>query len=195
MTSTTSALAILLPPWVDEVVQKIRTVHDKQVLRWPAHINLFFPFVPSTNEDEVKVTAAMLLDAAAAKQTVDVCLDKFEYFVHKGSATVYLSPSTTSSKGLTEFYNSIAPLFPQLVKADAYGAKGPWKPHMTVAQATNEKEAIKLVATLQKDWKPARFTLDTLFWLTRTATSPFSALKSFPSGACRPRLPPPPHQP
>jgi len=49
------ALSILLPTELKDVVEPFRKAHDKAKKTWPAHINLFHPFVPNIYDAQYKV--------------------------------------------------------------------------------------------------------------------------------------------
>ena len=66
--SVQSAVIIQLPDNVTDQIDRIRKVHDRSAGRWPAHINLLYPFVSS----------AFFPQAAAAIRKVLNQFDSFE---------------------------------------------------------------------------------------------------------------------
>ena len=172
--SVTSALAITLDPSSKEnkIIQGLRQVYDKQFIRWPAHINLSFPFLPIS---EAKTITPLLSDVIRSIPAFQFTLSSFDYFTHSSSATVFLKPA--DDEELQRLHCMIHELLPQI--SDTRGREGPWQPHLTIAQCKNETEAKALIAKIQTTWTPQKIVLRSVEWLSRENTTPFSRFQLF----------------
>ncbi|EKG15696.1 Endonuclease/exonuclease/phosphatase [Macrophomina phaseolina MS6] len=129
VTSHQTALAIVPPAHLVEHVDTLRAAYDKAYQKWPAHLNLVYPFV---HPDSIQ-TAASLVRSALSKANLKetkLKLSETGYFTHKHSSTVFIRPEDDHelqhirAAVLAEFHQS---------------ATQPYSPHMTIGQASNEE--------------------------------------------------------
>src|SRR5438045_598206 len=85
-----TALAIVPPQDAWGPIQAIRERHDRQVGRWPPHINLLYPFFSSEQFDD----AMPRLTAACAQiEPFIMTLAEFHFFQHSSrKTTLWLAP-------------------------------------------------------------------------------------------------------
>ena len=60
-------------------IQTLRLAHDRQIDRWPPHVNVLYPFVP---EAEFEAAAGRLAAALQPLPAFGVTLGRLERFVH-----------------------------------------------------------------------------------------------------------------
>ena len=60
-------------------IQTLRLVHDRQIGRWPPHVNVLYPFVP---EAEFEAAAGRLAAALQPLPAFGVTLGRLDRFVH-----------------------------------------------------------------------------------------------------------------
>jgi len=143
----TSALC-WIPPTGDiyEHIQGIRERYDKQIKRWPPHVNLLYPFVPANEfEDAVKKLAPFLQPI----RSFCVNFTEIRHFTHgKKSHTAWLNPEETS-----EFVDLQATCQAAFPHCNDLGKRGSFVPHLTVGQCTSSSsvEALKMSAA----WEPS----------------------------------------
>jgi hypothetical protein len=85
--SYTTALAIVVTPADD--VDALRKDHDKAYGRWPAHVNLLFPFVPV---DEFGAAESALSQALSKNNVSFACTLKFDRIASFPHGNVHVVP-------------------------------------------------------------------------------------------------------
>jgi 2'-5' RNA ligase len=155
-----------------EPAQAIRRVHDRQIERWPPHVNLLYPFPEGEVGERVE-------RARSALPALDATLATFRWFVHgPRSATVWLSPEPRES--FDAVHHALRAGFPECDDLDRF--EGGFRPHLSVGQAGGEEAAEALAAALQAAWTPPRFHVADLAWLHRDRDAPFRVAARFPLG-------------
>jgi 2'-5' RNA ligase len=174
----TSALAIIPPEnsatWV--AIQALRQEHDRQIDRWPPHINLLYPFVPSEHFDACAETIASIL---VNTPTFKLTFDKISYFKHGKSCTAWLAPDPAARERLKELQTALEAAFPHcddLARRQPGEVTSAFSPHLTVGQFRNEAQ---VQAFIQKTpFVPLTIEVSQLQLLSRSNTRPFVALKT-----------------
>lgn len=141
LSSTATAIALILPAQKSTNVQAIRQIHDKAFHKWPPHINLIYP---SVTTEQLKEALPLLRSAVASHSTtLAIEADRIGTFEHRKNATIFLQPSQNSEA-------LIGSLRSQLVQAlglgDGAGTRdGTFRPHLTLGQVMLMKsgDAIK----------------------------------------------------
>ncbi|KAH7419668.1 2'-5' RNA ligase superfamily-domain-containing protein [Cadophora sp. MPI-SDFR-AT-0126] len=142
LTSTTTALALLLPPHISSELDTLRNLHDRTAHTWPPHINLLYPLLPLSSLP----SAIPLLQTALSSlpyHTLKVTLDDVGVFKHRKNATVYLRPREGGEceRGLKELRGSLEGV---LGLREGEGTReGVWRPHLGVGQAAIGGSAVE----------------------------------------------------
>src|SRR4051812_45734334 len=87
-----SALVIMPPESLWQPIQRIRRAHDKSFQRWPPHINLLYPFLPSS---EFPSAAKVIREKLKDFEPFSLKLSAFGQFDHQSSSTVFLEASSS----------------------------------------------------------------------------------------------------
>mmetsp|Transcript_8496 Transcript_8496/g.18322 ORF Transcript_8496/g.18322 Transcript_8496/m.18322 type:complete len:1492 (-) Transcript_8496:1169-5644(-) len=145
--TVTTALAWIPPPdsQTYDKIQTIRRAFDKQIHRWPPHINLLYPFVP---EQDFQAAAHLLARALSSQTEFQVTLDEIGHFQHGKSCTAWLHPKETQA--FAQLQSLCETAFPH---CNDVSSKGPFVPHLTVGQCKNVEAVEELIATAT--WSPA----------------------------------------
>jgi 2'-5' RNA ligase len=155
-----TALAIVLDiPEVDHV----RKFNDRAWARWPAHINLIFPFVPLTKELHDRVARAVR-DFAPFK----IRLARLGRFQQRHTWTHHIVPEAPE---LELLFQAIRAALPEVVVKHAT-----FQPHITVGQGAE-------AATFLEQLDPVmgrEITVDRISLLQRSATTPFEVVATVP---------------
>ena len=141
----TSALCWIPPKGnAFDSIQTVRQKYDKQINRWPPHINLLYPFVPSDDFDEA---AKKLSIALRDVNAFDVTLSDIKNFSHGKSCTAWLGPDEKDE--LIALQTACQAVFPH---CDDLSSRG-FVPHLTVGQCKSETAAKALIREVK--WEPS----------------------------------------
>ena len=141
-----SSVCVIPPVELQGAIQALRQVHDKQINRWPPHINMMYPFVPfSQFKGKVLET---LTHVGAKIKPFKLTFAEFGYFTHgKKSATVWLRPVTVPGNALQALEEALVEAFPQY--NDLMERAEVFSPHLTVGQFGGKvKQTVNPDATL-----------------------------------------------
>lgn len=109
VTSYETALCILPPAWKCEHVDSLRELYDKAYGRWPAHINLIYPFVAPEQlpqaQQQIQAQIQRNLDPNTKRH---ITLDSPALFRQRHNSTAILQESRESSDGTLEALRSLA---------------------------------------------------------------------------------------
>ena len=144
----TSALCWIPPIAQQEAIQALRAEFDRQIDRWPPHVNLLYPFVPVS---EFQLAAAMLASALARLPPFSVNMQRLQHFKHsQKSFTAWLDPD-----GALEQWQALQSccmaVLPHCVDQTARGA---FVPHLTVGQFTGASDVEALRARIEHSFEP-----------------------------------------
>ena len=139
---TLSTSLVLLPDeqgW--DIVQEIRTVHDRKVNMWPPHVTLLRPFV-------------RVEDFPAAAEVLDEVLDDYPAMTltftmqtikhHDFCTSLWLVPDAESREKIVELQDAVQAAFPQCRRSKYLLRllnKNKYIPHITLGQFASEAEA------------------------------------------------------
>ena len=151
--SRKSALVLLPPSDIAAPIEAVRRIHDKQFHRWPAHINLLYPFFSSPSEPSeqegadgvLKQDLRMRIEIATRKiPPFDISLNANPpgVFQHSRKCAVWLGPTTKS------VHNLQAALHAELL--DVHKDRRPFKPHLSVGQAGSQIVVDRVSADVKK---------------------------------------------
>lgn len=123
-----SSLLIIPPKAVQAFAYPLREEYDPQAFdRVPAHITLFYPFVPPETADEA---AAELSELCRQHPPFELTLNHYG----RSDDAIFLEPKDPAA--LIDLYESLAQAYPQYVKQ----AERPFQPHLTLARFTSRKQ-------------------------------------------------------
>jgi hypothetical protein len=109
VTSYETALCILPPAWKCEHVDSLRELYDKAYGKWPAHINLIYPFVAPEQlpqaQQQIQAQIERNLDPNTKRH---ITLDNPALFRQRHNSTTILQESRESSDGTLEALRSLA---------------------------------------------------------------------------------------
>ena len=167
--NTRSALCILLPDTNEhfELIDNIRREKDSVYNRWPAHINLSFPFVDVNNLDNA---ADILQKKLKNWGKIRIVLDKIEEFKSKDKLNIHLEPRQ---------YSDLTMLYSIITQLGFEKNRNVFLPHMTIAQTTEITPDTKPLKWYREKFtdKNVSFDIDKLYIVTREYDTKFSVYK------------------
>ena len=129
----TSALCYIPPLEQQEGIQHLRVAHDKQIHRWPPHVNLLYPFLP---EEEFEAAAAHLAAMLQGVPPFGVTFERMRQFKHgKKRFTAWLDPTACEEGQWQALQARCLEAFPHCTDQTARGA---FVPHLTIGQFGDE---------------------------------------------------------
>jgi 2'-5' RNA ligase len=152
----------IIPPrelW--EVIQPLRNKYTANARCGP-HITFIDPFVLSHEYTEAR---QILEDAFASLEPFEVRFEKFNFFKHKSSSTLFLEPIAPEG-AFDRLIELAAQAFPQC-RDQLDRGNGKWVPHLSIGNFKDHNELVKVMTELQNNWKPLRFTLKEVYLLNR----------------------------
>lgn len=130
-----TALLIIPPPPVQAFSYPWREEHDQEsFVKVPAHITLFYPFVPPENVDD---SVAQLEKLGENSTPFDVLLDKYGQF----EGVLFLEPADPDP--IKNLYHSVAEAFPEYAHFEINGGTA-FHPHLTLARSDSPKGIAQL---------------------------------------------------
>ena len=153
--SHTSALVLLPPSSIAAPIEGVRRAYDRNFERWPAHINLLYPFLSEPSQssrqgDESRLLLksdirARIVRAVKDIQPFQITLnaDPPGVFDHlHDNKTVWLGPTTQNVQQLQAAL--------QMEFSEAYADRRPFTPHLSVGQAKGQVLVDKLKTIIRK---------------------------------------------
>ena len=139
-----SSVCLIPPSDAQGPIQALRKVHDKQINRWPPHINLLYPFVP---HNQFPGILAKLTEVGTRVRPFRLSFTEFGYFSHgKNSSTVWLGPDTQPENALQRLEEELVKAFPEF--NDLMVRSATFSPHLTVGQFGAKVKAAPLFCFL-----------------------------------------------
>ncbi|KAI1381887.1 hypothetical protein F4677DRAFT_439694 [Hypoxylon crocopeplum] len=85
-----TALCIIPPKHLWPAVDRLRMVYDSAYKKWPPHINLVYPFVPTQSLPRASELIVSQLQKRDENDELDVRLDTADLFVHGRKNTIFI---------------------------------------------------------------------------------------------------------
>lgn len=189
-TTVQSALAIVSYE-NNELIQEIRKLNDKCFLRWPAHINLLYPFYRP--QADTNALASDLFECLLKKEPFNIKLNKLNYFAN--NQVVYLEPSDAQQiKKLIDLQFELRRLFNDDSTLSTW--RNEFKPHMTVGQPIDRRSVDNNWAKTKYDELLRQYknninldlNVNCVYWLIRNGDEPFKVNCVIPLGQRYPLL-------
>eukprot|EP00033_Pygsuia_biforma_P003978 GCRY01004357.1.p1 GENE.GCRY01004357.1~~GCRY01004357.1.p1 ORF type:complete len:731 (-),score=169.61 GCRY01004357.1:391-2583(-) len=177
---STVALIPSLESWVS--IQAIRKQHDKQYKRWLPHINLLYPFFEESVFSQLmsdNKTESLLKDTLRSIQPFTLSFNKFGFFKHGKSCTIWLEPEATPKSAINDLQAKLEKVFPVCSDLRQRGENG-FTAHLSVAQCKGENEAKRLISQFEQSFFGVTMTIQSVFYLGRKdGESPFLPIREF----------------
>lgn len=154
-------------------IQALRQQYDRQIDRWPPHVNVLYPFVPA---EHFEVAAASLAKALRVVPAFSVTLGHVDSFQHSKNSTAWLSPTATDETQWAALHMACQSTFPQCAADRAF------VPHLTIGQFKSEKPLATFEAQMARRWEPLTSEVAELCLIARVGNEPFRVHWRIPLG-------------
>ena len=156
----TTAVVLIPPESIQQPIQDIRKIHDRNYIRWMPHITMLYPFALQTEFPEI---TPALEQTAEETTSFTVTLTSFNTFKHRKSSTMFLIPEPDDN--IKKLHKSLISHLPDY--DDTARFPNGFTPHLSIGQfqhqtLTQEKQR------LQTNWKPIQFKVDLLYLIYRS---------------------------
>lgn len=128
---TTKLCALALIPDCEQwpAIQAIRIANDREVHKWPPHMNVFYPFVP---ESDFEFVASSLAKELAQLGELRIRFSSMGNF----GGTVFLKPECDEDPGLAKLHAACKAAVPDIPES-----RRAFVPHLTVGQFKGQARA------------------------------------------------------
>lgn len=148
LTSTQTAVALVVPHHLQSEINSLRRIHDKAFQKWEPHINILYPFVEPTR---LSSAVEILREALGERHMkgLRVNIDEIGVFKHRKNATVFLKPDAESEERVCQLRKILVHALERDERDGTHD--GTFRPHLTVGQAASNGNSIEnLVEQVKK---------------------------------------------
>ncbi len=124
------------------------------------HLTLLYPFAPKRDFTRI---LPELAEAGWAQGPFELTLARFDSFRHGRNYTVWLEPAP--AEPLSKLYRALTKALPQF--SDTGSFRDGFTPHLSVGQVEGAGKLKKLLAELNGNWEPQRFSVTELSLISR----------------------------
>ncbi|CAF0817431.1 unnamed protein product [Adineta ricciae] len=167
------------------MIDKYRAEYDPSFDRWPAHVNILWPFfdLNGCEDDEENILLPLRMTLCEC-EAFDSEVNEIATFVENNVCYMKITEDSTSK--LKAVYEQVKELFPQCCT----NKRNPYTPHMTIAQFDSTEKRLQAMPNLTLE-KPFTFPVQHLYVLQRphdNDTTPFHIAYQLPLGPVLPPL-------
>lgn len=161
--SVRTAICVIPPQehWGD--IQLIRRNNDKAFDRWMPHVNMVYPFVPSSRLSTAVSAVATAVKAIAPFRAT---FSRYGSFVQPKSLTGFVQPEPLEP--FKQLNAALEGAFPGYNDLSSRGEDG-FHPHLSLGQWAKQAVLERLLPV----WKPFEVLVDRVYIIERTGDSPF----------------------
>lgn len=134
--STATALCILPPAHLCQDIDRLRMLYDKAYGKWPAHINVVYPFVAAEDLPRaMELVSSKIVHSSLASKNPDIRLrlDESGYFAHRYRSTIYKTDGRADGSGIEELRRLRSAIIEAFTASDET-----YRPHLTIGQCGTE---------------------------------------------------------
>lgn len=159
LSSRDTALCIIPPRSQWSKVDQLRSHYDRAYGKWPAHVNLIYPFVQVDALPRAAEAVQAAAEAQQGQKPLDMCLDSAGVFQHKQDNTIYIYDQDDSH---------LKDLRAAVLQALGHQDAGEYRMHLTVGQSENMNESWHQFLLQKARWLPkVEWSVDHLHILIR----------------------------
>lgn len=177
LTSTQTAIAVLVPAHLHQDVNALRSIHDKAYRKWQPHINLLYPFVEPAR---LSSALSILRESLRNERQFLVRCNEVADFKHRKNATVFLKPEKSSEDALQRLRTRLVESLGCNERDGTYD--GEYRPHLTIGQAALTGGSIDRLTTKVQKLAGIEWELITLAVLQRDVSGEMKVIEELPLG-------------
>lgn len=144
VSSYQSALCVVPPENLCENIDRLRSLYDQAYGRWPAHVNLVYPFVPANRLAQAaeRIRNQLASESRPSDAAISLHLDEANYFSQRQGKTIHLAPGQHEHDGEEKggrqsfqfLRDSVLKALGQQSHQRHQDSVRPYNPHLTVGQ-------------------------------------------------------------
>jgi len=165
-----TALCVIPPAHFHQDIDRLRALYDKAHGKWPAHINILYPFVAIENLPRaIDLIRSQLLSLGPDSRlsNIQLRLDTSDYFSHRRSNTIFIAPSDEGGGQSLKYIRSV------ILEGFKHGKNDQdYRSHLTIGQSpANAPPLREYLLDKAKLLLPIEWRLDGLAILVREWTT------------------------